>query len=413
MLQVKLIRPIHPFPARMASEIVWDELAGRRPSRVLDPMAGSGTTVMAAKLRGHEAIGYDRDPLAVLIARSWVAEMTPAQIERKAADVMNTAWTLASRMRAADAYPRAANEETREFVRYWFDATNRKHLAALSTAIARVRSPAIRDILWCAFSRLIITKQSGVSLAMDVSHSRPHKAYDKAPWIALRRFEDAVRQVVKACPFAAGDETPPARVELADARSLPLPDENVDLVITSPPYLNAIDYIRGHKFSLIWMGHTLDNLRTLRSSNVGTEVGARATENDDQTNQIIQRMCDIDTVSPRHLGMLRRYVHDMRQVLSETRRVLRPGGKAVFVVGNCNLRSAFVENSKCIGALGAELGMSCMTSRTRLLPDDRRYLPPPQCLGAGTRLKKRMREEVIITLGKVRNPSVDHRQSFG
>src|ERR1700733_14140424 len=83
------LRPIHPFPARMAPELVWDELPNHSTRlRVLDPMAGSGTTLVTAKLRGHEAIGYDRDPLAVLIARSWLTDVTKTEVETKAGEVL-------------------------------------------------------------------------------------------------------------------------------------------------------------------------------------------------------------------------------------------------------------------------------------------------------------------------------------
>jgi hypothetical protein len=105
-------------------------------------------------------------------------------------------------------------------------------------------------------------------------------------------------------------------------------------------------------------------------------------------------------LSNRNAGMLRGYVRDMRGVLSETKRVLRSSGKAVFVVGNCNLRETFVQNSKCIEGLAIELGMVVSKIRSRPLPENRRYLPPPGALGAGKALKKRMREEVILTLIK-------------
>ncbi len=127
----KKLRPIHPFPARMAPEVVWDELPDHSPRlRVLDPMAGSGTTLVTAKLRGHEAIGYDRDPLAVLIARSWLMDITKNEVEAKGAEVLIRARTRARQMKLSQAYPRHANDETKAFVRYWFDPVNRVQLSA-------------------------------------------------------------------------------------------------------------------------------------------------------------------------------------------------------------------------------------------------------------------------------------------
>ena len=42
-------------------------------------------------------------------------------------------------------------------------------------------------------------------------------------------------------------------------------------MVTSPPYLNAIDYMRGHKMSLVWMGWTIGALRDVRGEAVGVE----------------------------------------------------------------------------------------------------------------------------------------------
>src|SRR5437588_6061229 len=187
--------PIHPFPARMASDIVWDRLRSKgRPLRVLDPMIGSGTTLAAARLRGHRGLGYDRDPLAVLMARSWLSNVKARDIRKKAREVVKLARDRANKLATRDAYPSRADAETKEFIRYWFDITNRKHLAALSKTISRIRNRPVRDLMWCALSRLIIVKQSGVSLATDVSHSRPHKTYKKAPKIALCHFQNEVHR---------------------------------------------------------------------------------------------------------------------------------------------------------------------------------------------------------------------------
>jgi SAM-dependent methyltransferase len=236
---------------------------------------------------------------------------------------------------------------------------------------------------------------------MDISHSRPHRSYEKAPVNTFDRFERAVNQVIKSSPFSnKKTDYVAGSMGFADARKLPIGNNSVDMVITSPPYLNAIDYIRGHKFSLIWMGHSLKKLRGVRTTNVGTETVAEIEEGDAATERIMEMMCPVKNLSKRNAGMLRGYVRDMRAVLSETKRVLRPRGKAVFVVGNCNLRETFVQNSKCIEGLAGELDMKIGKIRSRPLPENRRYLPPPGLSSAGKALKKRMREEVILTLLK-------------
>src|SRR5215213_6208517 len=65
---------LHPFPARMPlslAEYLIKNLT-TQVATVLDPMAGSGTTLIAARRLGRKSIGIDRDPLAVLVARSTI-----------------------------------------------------------------------------------------------------------------------------------------------------------------------------------------------------------------------------------------------------------------------------------------------------------------------------------------------------
>lgn len=397
-----MIKPIHPFPARMAPEIVWKKLPkSQRPIRVLDPMAGSGTTVATARLRGHQAVGFDRDPLAVLIAGAWVANVDAETLERKGAEVLERAQGKALQLTEAEAFPRNANEETRQFVEYWFDETNRIQLTALADTISRLHDSTLRNLMWCAFSRLIITKKRGVSLAWDVSHSRPHRTYDIAPVKPFDCFTQSLKRVIKASPFVGKKQkNPAATVENGDARFLPLKDKSIDLVITSPPYLNAIDYLRGHKLSLVWMGYGTDEIRKLRATNVGTEIKAEIEDGDNLTEDIMKKMCAVDELTARGVGMLRQYVRDMKDVLAEICRVLCDEGTTVLVVGNCNVGKTFVQNSRGIELLAENAGLTRLRSRKRPLPENRRYLPPPESSGAGKQLKKRMREEVVLTFSK-------------
>src|SRR3546814_20547292 len=73
------------------------------------------------------------------------------------------------------------DEETRAFVKFWFDGPQRRALTRLAYVIdrRRRRRPSEQrrvalDALSIALSRLIVTKEQGASLARDPSHSRPH-----------------------------------------------------------------------------------------------------------------------------------------------------------------------------------------------------------------------------------------------
>ena len=202
--------PIHPFPARMTPGLVLDLMkkkGGRRPLYVVDPMAGSGTVLAVAHDNGHRAAGTDTDPLAVLIAGVWTSPVDRRALGRRAAAVLAAAKKDYKLRRAADAYPHCSDDETRRFARYWFDPTARRQLASLSVAIRGVRGAILRNALWCAFSRLIIAKQSGASLAMDLAHSRPHKAFERALALPFAKFESAVGRV-RSCKCS---RAPPKR----------------------------------------------------------------------------------------------------------------------------------------------------------------------------------------------------------
>src|SRR5688572_1842749 len=63
---------LHPFPARMPAPLAEHLLKSLLTARatVLDPMVGSGSTLVAARKLGHTGYGLDLDPLAVLLSRT-------------------------------------------------------------------------------------------------------------------------------------------------------------------------------------------------------------------------------------------------------------------------------------------------------------------------------------------------------
>jgi hypothetical protein len=372
----------------MAPELALERLPDpAERGHVLDPMMGSGTIPVLAGVHGHVATGFDLDPLAVLIAQTWG--------RRLEADAYLTAATAVSEEAAASDGVEVSvdDDETREFIDRWFDVVAQGRLAALAAAIRR-QPPSLQIPLWCAFSRLIITKDNGASLARDVSHSRPHKVREVTEFNPIERFLPSAKEVQRR--HAMLGETRPRAweldLDLADARELPLDDHSVDMVMTSPPYLVAIDYLRGHRMSLVWMGHTLAGLRELRGTLVGAERSVNQAGNHEE---LLQRVLGKDA-SPRSYGVLRRYVSDLSGVIGETVRVLRGRGQAIFVVADATLFGVRVTVSEVIDALAQEVGLERIARGERKLPADRRYLPPPENGNSGT-LGRRMRHEICLS----------------
>lgn len=389
---------VHPFPARMAPDIALGAVAGsKKPLRVLDPMSGSGTVLAVARANGHRAIGVDRDPLAVLISKVWTTAIDTGILKKEAAKVLKDARKTCARLSEGNAYPESSDDETRQFIEYWFDSDARRQLVSLAIAIEAVDGKNIRDALWCAFSRLIITKKSGASLAMDLSHSRPHKAFKRAPAEPFRTFSFAVERVAHGCINSNHKSIGcSVRVHEGDARSLALDDCSVDLVLTSPPYLNAIDYLRCSKFSLVWMGYTVEEIRRIRSTSVGTMVGKYE---DGYARDIISKINLKPALGRNQEAILTRYVDDMQHIVRETARVLTYGGRTVYVIGENTMRGTFIRNSRIVKELANDVGLRLVSRRARKLPANRRYLPPPS--KHTTALDGRMRQEVVLTLEKV------------
>ena len=381
--------PIHPFPARMAPELVNHSLAAVPPGGcVLDPMCGSGTVARAAVETGLQCIGRDIDPLAVLMASAWTTPLESATIPATAEDVVREARVLSE-----PEVERTTDPATARFIAYWFAPRQEAELAGLATVLKRRDGP-MRDALAVALSRIIISKEKMASLARDTSHSRPHKVADANDFDVYAGFVRSARDL-------AGRLQPDrikgrADIRRGDARSLGgVEDASVDLVLTSPPYLNAIDYVRGHRLALVWLGHDVGSLREVRADNVGAERAMAEADGQPDVSGFIRDSGD-STIGARHRGWIRRYASDMTAVLRQLKRVVKGSGRVVLVLGNSFLRGAAVDNAGLIESLAGSVGFETGSRHEREIPARRRYLPPPG-EGQGA-LDSRMRTETVLML---------------
>lgn len=368
---------------------------------VLDPMAGSGTTIVEAALAGRIGIGIDLDPLATKIALAKTSPIHPGHAAVAAEQITSHARLLLATRgeKLRDMALSQMSPDSRRFVEYWFQPHTIAELAALVSSIrTQCVEPRVRNFFEVLLSSAIVTKSGGVSMARDLAHSRPHRVASKRVKSALDLF--ALRAKKSLAMLDEMRRAPGSGYTLkGNARKLPLQDESVDLVVTSPPYANAIDYVRAHKFSLVWFGYDVATLREHRRKYIGAEIGWRCGKN--LPGEIGPRtLHEVRQVDSRRAAVVERYFHEMLDALFEMYRVLKAGRAAVIVVGSSTIRGVVVPTALILAELAEKVGFRVAAVREREIDRDRRLMPISRDSDQ-TGIEARMHTEHVIGLLKV------------
>ena len=405
------LHALHPFAARFPHGLVGHFIGGltRPGDTVLDPMCGSGITLLEGWLAGRLVVGVDLDPLARRQSAARTTVLEPHAVR----DVGHAALRRAADLYAGIGDPadplavvrNGMDDATREFLDYWFFPETQQELAALILAIRAEPDADLRNLLEVVFSSTIVTKSGGVSRARDLAHTRPHRVADKMPRRPIRVFANLLNHAADAYAAVNPDTVGESRIVAGDARALPLPDDSMDLIVTSPPYANALDYMRAHKFSLAWLGDPIPSLTGLRAQYIGSEsVGNRGEQSTPaELPAPVQAVVDqLNAKDAPKSRVLRRYFVDMHAAIGEMARVLRPGAAAIIVVGPSVMRGILIPTHQCLADIAASAGLDVVAVAPRSLDRDRRMMPARRGSQAETASGIELRQYTEYVIGAVK-----------
>jgi len=324
---------LHRFPAKFIPQVPrWAirEFADTN-STVFDPFMGSGTTLVEGAEHVRRVLGTDIDPLAVLISKAKTANVSGVRVGELTDQVLSAA--IANISHVAELPMHGVRNPL-----HWYSQDALDELGALLRSIDDIKAePSERRVLLTIFSSILrrVSRADDQSQKTYVSGTLP-----KNPPMPFASFRRAGQRA--SAGFAEAEGLRKAEVVEAiqgSALDMPLSDGAVDLMVTSPPYLDSVDYMYNLMLEYFWLGPRIGvpdraTFNRMRRQGVG---GSRSAS---LLSSVASAIANEAAIAEYRRSPLEAYLQLMQQHFAEASRVLSVNGRYVFVVGNSLSRGA-------------------------------------------------------------------------
>ena len=320
---------------------------------VLDPFSGKGTAPLEACLNGRIGVGNDLSPEAYVLTRAKVRPVPKRRVLE---------WIdYAERRLDPSSYDVSGVDDD---VRAFYSNYTLRQILAVRDLIDEIDDEDLANFIK-AMMLGILHGPTKIHLSVRCSHS-----FSMAPRYIKRYVKEngvkkPKRDVLKCLRIKAErvfkDGIPSVKgfAYMDDARSLPIEDESVDLVVTSPPYFNMQTYAWDNWLRLWFLGYTYEEVRGMLF----------------QTESI------------------KKFEGFMTDALKEIFRVLKWNRAAIIVLGRVKLKGKVVDMAELVAPIAEEIGFQVKSIISDSIPKANKYL---WYLKEGDGVSK----EVILELAK-------------
>lgn len=355
----------HKYPAKFIPHIpkwaITKYLNGNKDKNILDPFCGSGTTLVEGILAGYNTIGIDIDPLSAMISK-----VKTTMLDEK--ELKNISDWLVEEI---NNNKKGIFKPDCETIEHWFTKDAISKLSIIRTLINQIpekfggnkKVKDIQDFLLICFSSIIrkVSNADDESQKTYVSHTKI-KEPKEVNSLFLSQLDLFVDRAIK---FALNTR-PKAKSKIivsssADSLVKKLNGKKIDLAVTSPPYIKAIDYIYNQMVELFWIGD-LFQMQTQSKQNekkahyIGNkQISKVEFKNYTPYNTVIsiekldeklKEVYDTDKKNGhKHSYVAFKYFAEMEKHFLEMSKCLTSGTHYVLVVGDSNVSDVFFDTA--------------------------------------------------------------------
>jgi len=351
----------HRYPAKFIPQIV-SRLAEKYTNEgdlIVDPFGGCGTTLVESKVMGRPSVGVDINPVAVLITKAKTTPIDPKKIEK----------AFIALKERLDIYSKDTKIKAPEHERidYWFKSEEKRKLAFIFAEISKLKDQDIKDFFFCGFSNIL----KNCSIWLQKSN-KPTRDLNKKPSDPIQTFYKQIKMMmrgnVRFCELSKEKNHMEilSQVYCTDARTIPVKDNSVSLIVTSPPYVTSYEYADLHQLTALWLEYTKD-LSDFRKRFIGTSYHNEKdlVLNSDLAKKIRNELLKKDKKTAEEVST---YFSEMNQVFVEMKRMLKKGGKTCIVIGNTSLKGVKILNAEVFAEQLQNLGLKIIDIIKREIP---------------------------------------------
>lgn len=342
------------------------------PSGILvtDPFSGTGTTALAAAEHGGRGEAFDINPFLIWLGNTKLRNYGSATIVAAEAALAEVLATAREVMLKPDLWQPAIFKIER-----WWSHSALNALKALRAAIDVVDAGPSRDLLEIGFCRTLIAASNAAFNHQSMSFKSQESGIvgalfeiDEAKGVLDRYRSETVEIIASAAIDLPGS----GEVIEGDSRSMKSPrlQSGCDLLLTSPPYVNRMSYIRELRPYMYWTRH-LDEAAAAGEldwlaigGTWGIATSRLSTWSPKEVTPVEKEMIDICSLISRDGGKngpllstyVRKYFDDMWSHFRCAYKYVRSGGRATYIVGNSTFYGHIVPAEQWYASMLREAG---------------------------------------------------------